>query len=88
MKKPVRSRFTISLDILAVCLVTIYLAVYCTLIQFDASRNYGLMMLLCSPVFIVWMVVTVLKYGKYKGRELGDDEFGYQDKSKDELGVL
>jgi hypothetical protein len=34
------------------------------------------------------MVYTVLKHGKYDGPELGDDEFGYCDKNKDELGVF
>lgn len=75
-------------DILAVCLSTIYLLVYCVLLQFNHTRNFGLGMFLCSPIIMGWTAYTVLKYGTYKGPELGDEEFGYQDKVKDELGAF
>lgn len=39
-----------------------------------------------SPFLICWMVYSVIRFGKYKGRELiKDEEWGYADKSKDEL---
>ncbi|MEO6670807.1 MAG: hypothetical protein ABIN36_15110 [Ferruginibacter sp.] len=75
-------------DIFSVCLVSIYLLIYIELLQFDNTQKYGIIMFLFSPFLICWMVYTVLKHGKYKGRELNDDEFGYQDKSTDELGVF
>jgi len=37
---------------------------------------------------MVWTIYTVLKYGKYNGSELGDEEFGYKDKAKDDLRVF
>jgi len=37
-----------------------------------------------SPFIICRMVFAVLKHGKYEGPELGDKEFGYQDRIKNE----
>lgn len=71
-------------EILAVCLATVYLLVYCVLLQFNNTHIFGLWMFLLSPILMAWTVYTVLKYGKYNGPELGDKEFGYQDKAKDE----
>ncbi len=67
-------------DIFAVSLVSIYFFMYALLLQFDATRLAGFIMALFSPVLLCWMVYSVLKHGKYTGRELDKDEFGYQDK--------
>ena len=72
----------------AVGFVTVYLLVYIELLQFENMEIYGFAMLLFAPFLICWMVYTVLKYGKYSGPELGEEEFGYQDKQKDQLGVF
>ena len=66
-------------DTFAVAFVTAYLFLYLLLSQYGSTLFYGTIMLLFSPVLIVWMVYTVLKYGKYDGPELGDKEFGYLD---------
>ena len=75
-------------DIFAAWFATIYLFSYCVLIQFDSTRNAGFLLVLGIPIALVWMTYTILKHGKYNGPELGDEEFGYKDKSKDELGVF
>ena len=72
----------------SVWFATIYLFIYWQLLQFENTKDYGIIMFLFSPFVVCWMVYTVLKHGKYSGPELGDQEFGYQDKQKDELGVL
>lgn len=69
-------------DMLSVGGVTAYLFIYVTLLQFESTRAYGFLMLLFAPLLLCWMVYSVLKYGKYNGRELGHEEFGYQDKPK------
>lgn len=74
-------------DIFAVCVTTAYLLLYIILLQFEQTQKYATYMLLFSPVLVVWLVYTVLKYGTYDGPELGDDEFGYQDKTNEELGT-
>ena len=72
--------------IFAVNAVSIYLLVYVILLQIEPIAAF--FMLLLSPVLVCWMVYNVLKHEKYTGRELGDDEFGYEDKVKGELGVF
>lgn len=75
-------------DTFSVVFVTLYVFIYCVLLQFDSTLSFAIGMLLFSPFLIFWMVYTVLKYGKYNGKTLGNDEFGYHDKNKDELGVF
>jgi hypothetical protein len=72
----------------SVSFVTGYLVTYIILLSIQSTLIYAIGMLLFSPVLVLWMVYTVLKYGKYDGKELGNDEFGYHDKKKDELGVF
>lgn len=69
-------------------LVTVYMLIYIALLQEEGTRDYAFLMLLISPLLFVCMLFTILKYGKFSGRELGNDEFGYQDKMKDELGMF
>lgn len=75
-------------DIFAAWVATIYLFAYCLLLQFDATRNVGFLLLLGTPIVLVWMTYCILKYGSHCGPDLDDEEFGYQDKSKEELGVF
>ncbi|MDO9188115.1 MAG: hypothetical protein Q7W13_19065 [Bacteroidia bacterium] len=75
-------------DTFSIVFVTLYVFIYCVLLQFESTLSFAIGMLLFSPFLIFWMVYTILKYGKYNGKGLGDDEFGYQDKNKDELGVF
>ena len=64
----------------AVVSVTIYLFIYCLLLHFESTARFAVSMLVLSPVLVCWMVYAVLKHEKYTGRELGEEEFGYQDK--------
>lgn len=75
-------------DTFSVVFVTLYVFIYSVLLQFESTLSFAIGMLLISPFLIFWMVYTILKYGKYNGKGLGTDEFGYQDKNKDELGVF
>lgn len=75
-------------DKFSIVLVTFYVIVYVTILQFESTQYYGFIMLLFAPFLLCWMVYTILKFGKYTGTELGKEEFGYQDKSKKELGVF
>jgi hypothetical protein len=75
-------------DISSAGLITIYVLIYCILLQFEEAVQYAMIMLFTSPVLIGWMVYTILKHGTYKGAEMGDEEFGYQGKKKEEPGVF
>jgi len=71
-----------------VSFVTFYLIVYCLLLQFEQTRDYAVLMFLFSPFLLGWMIYVMLKYGNHNGSELGNQEFGYQDKRPEELGVF
>lgn len=61
--------------------VTAYLLVYCVLLQIERTQSIAVLMFIISPAPLIWMVYTILKYGKYNGRELAEnEEYGYQDR--------
>ena len=72
----------------AAVFTTIYLVVYIVMINMPTLLPYGELMLLLSPAIILWMVYTILKYGRQNNTTLDGEEFGYQDKDKSELGVF
>lgn len=74
-------------DTVSVIVVTAYLVLYCILLQFEATLGFAVWMFALSPVALIWMVLRILKHGTYNGPALGEEEFGYQDKDKEELGV-
>ncbi|MFN8346889.1 MAG: hypothetical protein U0X91_17945 [Spirosomataceae bacterium] len=74
-----------SKDVFSAAFVTAYLVIYCELLQFESTKGIAILMFLLSPFLVVWMVYTVLKHGRYDGKELGDEEFGYQDMDTEEL---
>ena len=48
-----------------------------------------MVMFMLSPLLILWMAYTIIRYGKYTGRELVEgEEWAYEDKEKDKLGLL
>ncbi|MFY7652395.1 MAG: hypothetical protein ACOVQE_06810 [Chitinophagaceae bacterium] len=76
-------------DKTAAIIVTIYLLVYTILHQVGASATLISVLFIFSPFLVGWMVYTILKKGAFKGKELtNDEEFGYQDKEKDSLGIF
>lgn len=64
----------------SVIFVTSYLVLYAI---FLAGGNDRLTLiagyqLLFSPLLLVWMIFTVIRYGKFSGRELKEgEEYGY-----------
>ena len=74
---------------IATILVTLYLLVYVILHQAGAELRVLAWMFVFSPALVIWMVYTILKYGIYGGAELAEqEEFGYQDKQKEDLGTF
>jgi hypothetical protein len=74
---------------IAVTFVSAYLVMYYMLFYLNASLEVLALMFILSPILLVWMVVIVLKHGKYNGPELKEgEEWAYQDKARDELGVF
>jgi hypothetical protein len=70
----------------ATSFVTLYLVIYTILFQTGASSAVLTGMFAASPFLVIWMAITIMKYGKYSGRELEEqEEWGYQDINKNEL---
>lgn len=75
-------------SVVAAILATIYLLIYCFCLQFDELRTIGIALYLCSPVVVAALAIIIVSDGKYTGPELGEEEFGYQDKDKKQLGLF
>jgi hypothetical protein len=70
---------------LVTAFVTIYLIVYTLLHQAGASFRLLAFMFVLSPFLVGWMAYTILRFGKYEGRELQEsEEWGYQDRDKNQ----
>ncbi|MDI3320786.1 hypothetical protein [Pinibacter soli] len=55
--------------------VTLYLLVFTILTQAQNTPvNLLMIMFLLAPFLVIWMVVMVLKYAVYNGKELEEDE--------------
>lgn len=73
----------------AVAIATIYLLVYAGLAAAGYAYPVAAALYLASPVVIIGMVYFVLKDDRLKYPELAEgEEWGYRDKSKDELGLF
>lgn len=69
-----------------IALVTIYLFTYAILGQLNIDLKIMALLFAFSPFLVIWMVYTVLKHGKYSGKELSEnEEWGYQDIDKNKL---
>ena len=73
----------------AVAAVTVILLIYCILIGFNISLPVAYLIFGISPILIAWLVYTILRFGKYKGKEFDTgEEWGYQDRIKQDLDIL
>ena len=64
-----------------------YLLCFLVVLQLGYSRlTWGLF--LFSPIVVLYLVYSVLRYGVYSGKELDKDaEWGYEDVDREELGT-
>lgn len=73
----------------AVSMLTIYLTLYAIVFATGFSITLLAWMFLISPFLLIWTVYMVLKDDSFKYPELPKgDEWGYLDKSKNELGMF
>ena len=75
-------------DKLSVTFASCYLFVYCILLQSAATTGYAIAMVLFFPPVLIWMMFTILRERPYNGKQLDEEEFGYQDRDKNSLGVF
>jgi hypothetical protein len=60
---------------------TVYLLVYILLLQLETAPNISLILFFFSPIVLIALAYSIIRYGKYDGRELEEKEhWGYQDR--------
>ena len=73
----------------AVITVSLLLLFYVVLLQTGWLAPLAGLVYALSPLLMLWLVYTVIRYGRYSGKELQqDEEWGYQDRNNDELGIF
>jgi hypothetical protein len=71
----------------AVTSSSILLLIYCVLVVRQSPVAYFIFSI--SPLLVIWTAYTVIRHGIFKSQELKkDEEWRYDDKEKEELGVL
>lgn len=75
-------------DLRAVLTVSAFLFLYVLLINNKSTEEYGFLLLGVSPVILIWMVIPLLKQGRYEGSQLGIEESGFYGRKKEEPGTF
>ncbi len=64
----------------AILTVTVYLVFFAVITRLHPVLPLLLVMYAASPLLVIWMVYTVIRYGRYNGKELREgQEWGYED---------
>jgi hypothetical protein len=72
-----------------VTIVSLILLIYCTFINFKILLPIVYFIFGISPFLLVWVVYAIIRFDTYKGKEFSaDEEWGYQDKNKEDLDIL
>ena len=76
-------------ELIPVFVVSGLLLLFNTLITVDGLSAIAGLIFLSSPFLIIWMIYAVLRFGKSSGKSLEkDEEWGYADKEKNDVGVF
>lgn len=74
---------------LPVFIVSGLLLLQCWLVFYAPDSRLINIISFLSPLFMLWMAYSILRFGKYRGEDFtAEDEFGYTDKKKEDLGVF
>jgi hypothetical protein len=74
---------------LPVILVSALLVLHVMILSVNGPAAITWFLFAVSPFLLIWMVISVLRSDSYTGKELEDnDEWGYADKGKEDLGIF
>lgn len=72
-----------------VLIVSAFLIIYVLLLSATAPALITRILFILSPFLVLWMVISVLKSKTVTVKELeADEEWGYADKRKEDLGMF
>jgi hypothetical protein len=69
----------------AVIIASLYLLTYYVIFQFGQDFRVLLWMFIGAPFMLGWLAYIIIRFGKYEGRELNEEEWGYGDKERSDL---
>jgi hypothetical protein len=73
--------------VFAVTVVSVVLFIYSILILLNSPIAYFIFSV--SPILLIWVSYIIIRFGMFKGKELkADEEWGYEDRDKEELGLM
>jgi len=76
-------------EIIPIIFGSIVLLLYYWMIISDKESGLTSFLFVLFPFILIWIVFSILIHGKFEGKELGEqEEWGYTDKDKNELGVF
>jgi len=76
-------------EIIPVIIGSAVLLLYYWLILSGNESGLTRLIFSLSPFILLWIVFSILRHGKFEGKELEEnEEWGYSDKDKNELGVF
>ena len=76
-------------EIIPVVIGSVVLLVNCWLVLSGNESGFTSVLFTLFPFLLLWIVCSILRYGKFAGKELGEnEEWGYADKDKNELGIF
>jgi hypothetical protein len=72
----------------AVIIGTLYFVIFIVALYVPPLFPMAPWLFIASPPMLIWMVVNILKDDRQPYPELGEHEWGYRDKNRDELGLF
>ncbi len=75
-------------DLTAVYFLSVYLIIWCILLQFDNAIQYAFWMLLISPVLLFWIVYTVKNKSRITRQEKENKHIIYDHDKTDRSNSL
>lgn len=72
----------------AVWLVTSFVVLYAIAPYISIPDDLIIFMFVATPFLILWMAYRILKFADAPKQSLGDEDWGYADKRKEDLGTF
>lgn len=76
-------------EIIPVIIVSTVLVLYGWLLLSGKDPRFPSILFLLLPFLLIWVVYSIIRHGKFVGKEMKEEEeWGYSDKDKNELGIF